>query len=77
VELSRLPRGQAFPWEGSVLVYAAPVFARPELPRSAPLQLGKTATHLVVRAGIWTLWAALRTEADVETEDDGPPAPVA
>jgi hypothetical protein len=53
------------------------VFARPALPRSSPLRVWRTATHLALRAGASTLWMALRAEAEVVPEDGGPPVPVA
>jgi hypothetical protein len=62
--------GYAFPWEGDLLIRASPVFARRELRRSAALRLGRTITHLALRAGIWTLWMATRPEEDAVEEDD-------
>ena len=53
-----LPGGYLLPWEGEATVAASPVFARRELPRAGPVELGRTARQVMVRAGCWTLWLA-------------------
>src|SRR5262249_57995602 len=58
-----LQGGFAFPWKEDLLVPAAPVFGCPELPRDAPVALGKTDTHVCVRVGPWALHLAVYKES--------------
>jgi hypothetical protein len=53
--------GFGIPWDDAVLIDGSPVFGATGLPRDRALQLGRTATHVVIRAGAWTLWCAIRT----------------
>ena len=48
--------GFRFPWEGDLLVRRSPIFASKELPRDRPIEVGKTAGHVVLRAGPWTIY---------------------
>src|SRR5262249_4736357 len=67
-----------FLWDGDVLVRRAPLFASKELPRERDIAIGRTATHVVLRAGAWTLWLAVQSEARFPRVDgvlpDGEPA---
>jgi hypothetical protein len=54
--------GFSFPWRDDLLVKRSPVFATPALRRGGPVTLGRTATHVVLRAGPWTLFLELRTD---------------
>jgi hypothetical protein len=54
--------GFDLPWSGNVMVRRAPVFARKALPRDQPLEVGKTASHVVLRIGPWTLFLEVQTE---------------
>jgi hypothetical protein len=61
--------GYDLPWSGNVMIRRAPVFASKALPRDRPLEIGKTATHVVLRVGPWTLFLEVQTEGrfpDVE-----------
>jgi hypothetical protein len=46
-----------------VLVRAAPVFASKELPRTRPLSVGKSDTHVALRVGPWTLSLEIQADA--------------
>lgn len=56
-------RGFAFPWREDLLVKRSPVFGSPALPRDRPLRLGRTETHVVLRADAWTLFLEARRGA--------------
>jgi hypothetical protein len=49
------------PREGDVLIRRSPVFGCPALPRDRPLAVGRTDTHVVLRAGPWTLFLEVVT----------------
>lgn len=51
--------GLPLPWDGELLVRRSPIFIAPEWLRGAPGLVGRTATHVVLRAGPWTLWRAI------------------
>jgi len=55
--------GFRFPWDGDLLVRRTPLFAVRELPRDRPVEVGRTDTHVVLRAGPWTIWLAIRADA--------------
>ena len=55
--------GFRLPWDGDLLVRAAPLFACRELPRDRPVRVGRTDTHVVLRAGAWTLYLAIQADA--------------
>ncbi len=55
--------GFRFPWEGDLLVRRTPIFAVRELPRDRPVEVGRTDTHVAIRAGSWTIWLAVRADA--------------
>jgi hypothetical protein len=55
--------GFRLPWAGDVLVRRSPVFACKALPRDRPLEVGKTAAHIVLQAGPWTLFLDVQTGA--------------
>ncbi len=48
--------GFTFPFAADVLVPAVPVFGSKPLLRITEVKLGRTATHLVVTAGPWSVW---------------------
>jgi hypothetical protein len=49
--------GFAFPWHDDVLVWRSPIFGGVRGPAGdGPLSIGKTATHVVLRVGPWTLF---------------------
>jgi hypothetical protein len=54
--------GFSFPWTGDVLVRQVPAFGSRELPRDQPLSIGKTDTHVVLRAGSWTFFLEIQTD---------------
>ncbi len=52
--------GFVFPWDGDVLVRRSPAFANKALPRDRPVSVGKTDTHVVLRAGPWTVFCEVQ-----------------
>jgi hypothetical protein len=55
--------GFRLPWAGDVLIRRSPVFSCKALPRDRPLEVGKTAAHIVLQAGPWTLFLDVQTGA--------------
>ncbi len=51
--------GFTFPFTGDVLVPAVPLFGSPEVRDETEVRVGRTASHLVVSAGDWTVWLAV------------------
>ena len=54
--------GFDLPWSGDVMVCRSPIFACKALPRDQPLEIGKTASHVVLRTGPWTIFLEIQTE---------------
>lgn len=52
--------GFRLPWAGDPLVPATPLFASRELPRDRPVEVGRTGAHVMIRAGAFTAWLAVR-----------------
>ncbi|MDG3005935.1 hypothetical protein [Paludisphaera mucosa] len=55
--------GFGLPWDDDLLVRAVPLFASKALPRDAPVAIGRTGSHVVLRAGAWTLHPAIQADA--------------
>jgi hypothetical protein len=55
--------GYHFQWPEDLLIKARPVFACRSLPRDQPVEVGRTDTHVVFRAGPWTISCAIQREA--------------
>jgi hypothetical protein len=55
--------GFTLPWKEDLLVSAVAVFGCAELPRDAPVALGRTDTHVCVRVGPWTFHLAIDRES--------------
>ena len=55
--------GFRFPWDGDLLVRRTPLFASLALSRDRPVEVGRTDTHVAIRAGDWTVWLTIRTDA--------------
>jgi hypothetical protein len=55
-KVALLWRGFDFPFPDDVLVPALPVFGARPLARVAEVKIGRSATHLVVGAGPWSVW---------------------
>ncbi|AMV38427.1 hypothetical protein [Planctomyces sp. SH-PL62] len=51
------------PWEDDLLVRTVPLFACKGLPRDAPVAIGRTETHVTLRAGAWTLHPSIEADA--------------
>ena len=51
--------GFALPFGGDLLVPAVPAFGCRELSGETDLRVGRTDTHVVVRAGPWSVWLAI------------------
>lgn len=62
-KVALLWEGLAFPFDDDVLVPALPVFGAKPLTRVADVKLGRTATHLIVCAGPWSVWLPTDTAA--------------
>ena len=61
--------GCHFPWRDDVLVPRVPAFGLRELVEERPVAIGRTESHVAVRAGRWTFWLAIDTSSrypDVE-----------
>ena len=67
--------GFRWPWAGTVLVRRPPPLMGKELPRSRPVEVGKTDGHVVLRAGPWTLWLAIQADGRFPHVDHVFPAP--
>ncbi len=55
--------GFTFPFAADVLVPAVPVFGSKPLSRMMGVKIGRTATHVVVNAGPWSVWLPTDTRA--------------
>jgi hypothetical protein len=55
--------GYHFPWPDDLLIRARPVFACRSLPRDQPVEVGRTDSHVVFRAGPWTISCAIPRDA--------------
>jgi hypothetical protein len=55
--------GFHFPWTDDVLIPTSTVFACRELPQEEPVTLGKTATHVTMTTGPWTLHFPIDTQS--------------
>jgi hypothetical protein len=51
--------GFSFPWKEDVLVTAVGIFGGREIPWDAPVVIGRTESHLVLRADRWTIYLAI------------------
>jgi hypothetical protein len=67
--------GFALPWDGDVLVRGSPVFARGALPRDSPTDVARTADHVAVRAGAWTVHLKVQRAAHFPRVDRVVPPP--
>jgi len=67
--------GFAFPWDEDLLIRARPIFGCRAIPRDRPIEVSRTETHLVLRAGPWTLWCAIQREARFPQVDRVIPQP--
>ena len=54
--------GWTFPFTDNILVPAIPMFGMKDVAAQADVRIGKTATHLVVTAGPWTVWLLIDAE---------------
>jgi hypothetical protein len=52
--------GFALPWDGNVLVPRTRIFGCREIPRDRPVQIAKTASHVILRIAPWTVWWQIR-----------------
>jgi hypothetical protein len=57
-----LQGGFRFPFKDGLLVPATPAFGTAELRGETDLRLGRTDAHVVVAAGLWTFWWAIRRD---------------
>ena len=64
--------GFEFPFTGDVLVKRSLIFAK-ALPRDHPISIGKTDTFVVLRAGPWTVFLEIQTEARFPRVDQAIP----
>ena len=54
-----LQGGFSFPWQDDVLVTAIGAFGAREVQWDAPVTIGRSETHFVVRSGCWTFYLAI------------------
>jgi hypothetical protein len=54
--------GFQFPWDEDLLVPASPVFSCREIPQDVPVEVGRTATHVIFKIGPWNLFLPINTE---------------
>jgi hypothetical protein len=66
--------GFQFPWTEDVLIPASPVFGCREIPQDAAVSIGKTDTHVLLRAGPWSLFLAIDKEGRFPKVEDAIPA---
>ena len=57
--------GPTVRWAQYLLVRRTPLFASRELPRDRPVEVGKTDTHVVLRAGEWSAWLTIALAREV------------
>jgi hypothetical protein len=55
--------GYRFPWPDDLLVPRVPAFGLRELAEERPVAIGRTESHVAVRAGRWTFWLAIDTSS--------------
>ena len=55
-KVALLWNGFSFPFADDLLVPALPVFGAKPLSRVTEVKLGRTATHLIVGVGLWSVW---------------------
>jgi hypothetical protein len=67
--------GFALPWPADVLIPAVAFFGGRELAQSDPVQLGKTDTHVCLRAGSWTFCLRIDGEGRYPRVDEVIPRP--
>jgi hypothetical protein len=67
--------GFTLPWSGDLLVRGSPVFARGALPRDSPPAVARTAEHVAVRAGAWTVHMKVQRAAHFPRVDRVIPPP--
>ena len=48
--------GFAFPWDADLLIRSSPIFASKSFGSDRPIQIGKTASHVFLRIGLWTTY---------------------
>ena len=65
--------GFRVPWDGELLVRRTPLFSVRELPRDRPVAVGRTDTHVMLRAGSYTLWLAIRKRCPIPARRAGDP----
>ncbi|WP_165253236.1 hypothetical protein [Paludisphaera soli] len=67
--------GFGLPWDDDVLVRSVPLFACKALPRDAPVAIGRTGPHVVLRAGAWTLHLSIEADARFPRVEHAVPDP--
>jgi len=67
--------GFGLPWDDDLLVRAIPLFACKALQRDVPVLLGRTGTHVALRAGAWTLHLSIEADARFPRVEHAVPDP--
>lgn len=62
-KVALLWRGFTFPFSDDLLVPAIPVFGAKPLARITDVKIGRTVTHLIIGAGMWSVWLPIDTRA--------------
>jgi hypothetical protein len=68
--------GFRLPWSGEVLVNRSPIYGCKSLPRDEPILIGKTETHVVLRAGPWTLFLEIKSDVRYPAVERALPAAI-
>ena len=55
--------GYTFPWSDNLLIKGRPIFGCRAIPHDQPVEVGRTDTHVVIRAGAWTIYSEIQKEA--------------
>ena len=67
--------GFSFPWAEDLLIKARPVFGCRSLPREWNVEVGRTDTHVFVRAGAWTISCVIQRDVRFPAVERAIPEP--
>lgn len=61
--------GLRLPWPGEVSIPREAIFERRGLPRDQPIGIGRTSSHVALRAGVWTIWLRIMARGGSSATD--------
>lgn len=67
-------KGFEFPWKEDVLITPSPIFSGRDLSEGVPIAIGKTDTHVAVRADAWTIYLPIDKNSRFPQADQVVPA---